>query len=33
MTGFGEPELALVDGRGLTVGVVATRWHGELVDH
>jgi 6,7-dimethyl-8-ribityllumazine synthase len=33
VAGFGEPELALVDGRGLTVGVVATRWHGELVDH
>jgi 6,7-dimethyl-8-ribityllumazine synthase len=22
-----------VDGTGLTLGIVATRWHGELVDH
>jgi len=33
VAGFGEPQLSPVDGRGLTVGVVATRWHAELVDH
>jgi 6,7-dimethyl-8-ribityllumazine synthase len=33
MAGFGEPELGTVDAAGLTVGVVATRWHGELTDH
>lgn len=33
MAGFGEPELSTVDAAGLTVGVVATRWHGELTDH
>jgi 6,7-dimethyl-8-ribityllumazine synthase len=25
--------LQRVDGTGLTLGIVATRWHGELVDH
>jgi len=33
MAGFGEPGVAAVDATGLTVGVVAARWHGELVDH
>ncbi|GGM42001.1 6,7-dimethyl-8-ribityllumazine synthase [Micromonospora sonchi] len=33
MAGFGEPETAPVDATGLTVGVVAARWHGELTDH
>jgi 6,7-dimethyl-8-ribityllumazine synthase len=33
MAGFGEPELSTVDAHGLSVGIVATRWHGELVDH
>ncbi|SDZ32073.1 6,7-dimethyl-8-ribityllumazine synthase [Micromonospora pattaloongensis] len=32
MAGFGEPALEAVDAHGLTVGVVATRWHAELVD-
>lgn len=33
MAGFGEPDLSTVDAGGLRLGVVATRWHGELVDH
>jgi 6,7-dimethyl-8-ribityllumazine synthase len=33
MAGFGEPELSVVDASGLTLGVVATRWHADLVDH
>jgi 6,7-dimethyl-8-ribityllumazine synthase len=33
MSGFGEPGLSVVDASGLTVGVVAARWHGDLVDH
>ncbi|MEV4759891.1 6,7-dimethyl-8-ribityllumazine synthase [Micromonospora sp. NPDC049559] len=33
MAGFGEPELSTVDAAGLTVGVVAARWHAELTDH
>jgi 6,7-dimethyl-8-ribityllumazine synthase len=33
MAGFGEPQLDTVDAKGLSLGVVATRWHGELVDH
>ena len=33
MAGFGEPELSTVDAHGLTLGIVATRWHGDLVDH
>jgi 6,7-dimethyl-8-ribityllumazine synthase len=32
MAGFGEPGLSTVDASGLTVGVVAARWHGELTD-
>jgi 6,7-dimethyl-8-ribityllumazine synthase len=33
MAGSGQPVLQRVDGTGLTLGIVATRWHGELVDH
>jgi 6,7-dimethyl-8-ribityllumazine synthase len=33
MASFGEPDLPVVDAGGLTLGVVGTRWHGELVDH
>jgi 6,7-dimethyl-8-ribityllumazine synthase len=33
VAGFGEPELSIVDASGLTLGVVATRWHADLVDH
>jgi 6,7-dimethyl-8-ribityllumazine synthase len=33
MAGFGEPELSTVDASGLSLGIVATRWHGALVDH
>jgi 6,7-dimethyl-8-ribityllumazine synthase len=29
----GAPDLGKVDGAGLTLGIVATRWHGELVEH
>jgi 6,7-dimethyl-8-ribityllumazine synthase len=32
MAGVGAPELAPVDASGLTLGIVASRWHGELVD-
>lgn len=30
MAGFGEPRIPVVDAAGLTLGVVATRWHEEL---
>jgi 6,7-dimethyl-8-ribityllumazine synthase len=33
MAGFGEPELSTVNASGLRLGLVATRWHGDLVDH
>jgi 6,7-dimethyl-8-ribityllumazine synthase len=33
MAGFGEPDVATVDASGLTVGIVAARWHAELTDH
>ena len=33
MAGFGEPRASVVDAAGLTVGVVAARWHAELTDH
>lgn len=33
MAGFGEPGVTAVDATGLTVGVVAARWHGDLTDH
>ncbi|MEU8262734.1 6,7-dimethyl-8-ribityllumazine synthase [Micromonospora sp. NPDC048999] len=32
MAGFGEPGVTSVDAAGLTVGVVAARWHGDLTD-
>jgi 6,7-dimethyl-8-ribityllumazine synthase len=32
MAGFGAPELSTVDATGLRLGVVATRWHADLVD-
>jgi 6,7-dimethyl-8-ribityllumazine synthase len=32
MAGFGAPDLEVVDAAGLTLGVVATRWHGELTE-
>ncbi|BCB89096.1 6,7-dimethyl-8-ribityllumazine synthase [Phytohabitans suffuscus] len=33
MAGYGEPDVSTVDAHGLTVGIVAARWHGELTDH
>jgi 6,7-dimethyl-8-ribityllumazine synthase len=33
VAGFGEPGGGTVDATGLTVGVVAARWHGRLTDH
>jgi 6,7-dimethyl-8-ribityllumazine synthase len=33
MASFGEPKLSTVDAAGMTVGIVATRWHADLVDH
>jgi 6,7-dimethyl-8-ribityllumazine synthase len=30
MAGYGAPELETVNGAGLTLGVVASRWHDEL---
>jgi len=33
MAGYGEPDLYTVEAHGLTLGIVATRWHGDLVDH
>lgn len=33
MSGSGAPSLSVVDAAGLTVGVAAARWHGDLVDH
>jgi 6,7-dimethyl-8-ribityllumazine synthase len=32
MAGFGAPDLEVVDAAELTLGVVATRWHGELTE-
>jgi 6,7-dimethyl-8-ribityllumazine synthase len=32
MSGWGAPELTPVDAAGLRLGLVATRWHGELVE-
>jgi 6,7-dimethyl-8-ribityllumazine synthase len=32
MAGQGAPELSTVDATGMTVGIVATRWHAELVE-
>jgi 6,7-dimethyl-8-ribityllumazine synthase len=33
MAGYGEPELSTVEAAGLRLGLVATRWHADLVDH
>jgi 6,7-dimethyl-8-ribityllumazine synthase len=33
MASFGEPDLSTVEASGLRLGVVATRWHRDLVDH
>jgi 6,7-dimethyl-8-ribityllumazine synthase len=33
MAGYGAPGVSTVDATGLVIGVVAARWHGELVDH
>ncbi|MGH3267216.1 MAG: 6,7-dimethyl-8-ribityllumazine synthase, partial [Trebonia sp.] len=32
MSGEGRPELAVVDARGLTLAIAATRWHAEITD-
>jgi 6,7-dimethyl-8-ribityllumazine synthase len=32
MAGSGAPDLFTVDADGLTIGIVATRWHADLVD-
>jgi 6,7-dimethyl-8-ribityllumazine synthase len=32
MSGTGRPEDTAVDASGLTIGIVATRWHGEITD-
>jgi 6,7-dimethyl-8-ribityllumazine synthase len=32
MAGFGAPDLSTVDAAGITLGVVATRWHHEITD-
>jgi len=32
MAKFGEPHLSSVEAAGLRLGIVATRWHGELVE-
>jgi 6,7-dimethyl-8-ribityllumazine synthase len=32
MAGYGAPDLSTVDANGLTLGVVATRWHHEITD-
>ena len=32
MTGAGAPDLETVDARGLTLGIVATRWHAAVTD-
>jgi 6,7-dimethyl-8-ribityllumazine synthase len=33
MAGYGEPDLSTVEADGLRLGIVATRWHADLVDH
>jgi len=33
MAGFGAPEEGAVQAEGLTLGIVATRWNADLVDH
>ncbi len=32
MAGYGAPELSTVDATGLTLGIVATQWHGHITD-
>ncbi|GIH10618.1 6,7-dimethyl-8-ribityllumazine synthase [Rhizocola hellebori] len=32
MAGYGAPDLSTVDASGLKLGIVATRWHADLVD-
>ena len=32
MAGFGAPDLSTVDAAGVTLGLVATRWHHEITD-
>jgi 6,7-dimethyl-8-ribityllumazine synthase len=32
VSGEGRPELSTVDAAGLTLGIVATRWHADIVD-
>ncbi len=32
MAGHGAPELSTVDATGLSLGIVATRWHADLVE-
>ena len=33
MSGDGQPDLSTVDAGGISLGIVASRWHGTLVDH
>jgi 6,7-dimethyl-8-ribityllumazine synthase len=33
MAGFGDPHLTTVDAGGITLGIVGSRWHAQLVDH
>lgn len=33
MSGTGVPEISHVDGHGVRLGIVATRWHAELTDN
>jgi 6,7-dimethyl-8-ribityllumazine synthase len=33
MAGYGEPGVSTVEAHGLRLGIVAARWHGDLVDH
>jgi 6,7-dimethyl-8-ribityllumazine synthase len=33
VAGFGAPQESPVDASGLTLGIVATRWHGDLTDY
>ena len=33
MAGYGDPGVSSVDAHGLRLGIVAARWHADLVDH
>ncbi|MDT4992610.1 MAG: 6,7-dimethyl-8-ribityllumazine synthase [Actinoplanes sp.] len=33
MAGFGDPHMRTVEAAGLTLGIVGSRWHSDLVDH